>query len=262
MNLENIVGIIPAAGVASRISPIPCSKEIFPIDFDTQIKKNKKIPKVVSSYLVQNMKEAGADNLFFILRPNKWDILSYYMDGSSYDVNIAYLLVNKSYGVPFTVNQAFPFVNNEIVLFGFPDVIIKPTNAFSQIKDEFANTNSHVVLGLFPVENPVKWDMVKSKESGEILSIEIKPEKTNLKYAWSIACWDKVFTQFINKYCINIENSMHPDTYKELHMGNCLMTAIEHGLIVRGFKFESGESIDIGTPEDLIHIMKYNLSKV
>jgi glucose-1-phosphate thymidylyltransferase len=31
--LREIIGLIPAGGVAERLSPLPCSKEIYPIGF-------------------------------------------------------------------------------------------------------------------------------------------------------------------------------------------------------------------------------------
>ena len=34
-NSEDVVGLIPASGQATRIAPLPCSKELFPIGFRT-----------------------------------------------------------------------------------------------------------------------------------------------------------------------------------------------------------------------------------
>jgi len=31
--IEEVVGIIPASGRATRIAPLPCSKELYPVGF-------------------------------------------------------------------------------------------------------------------------------------------------------------------------------------------------------------------------------------
>ena len=84
------------------------------------------MPKVVSHYLLDKYKAAGIKKVYFILRKGKWDIPQYYGDGSVIDMDIAYLLMNHPYGHPFTLDQAFPFTRNNLVAFGFPDILDIP----------------------------------------------------------------------------------------------------------------------------------------
>ena len=56
--LENdFVAVIPAAGRGTRISPSPCSKEIYPVGWQTI--NGKKKPKVISQYLLESLRSAG-----------------------------------------------------------------------------------------------------------------------------------------------------------------------------------------------------------
>ncbi len=247
-----VIGIIPAAGSASRISPIPCSKEIFPIGFYE--KNNKLIPKVVSSYLLDSYKIGGAENVYVIIKNGKWDIPAYFKDGKEHHLNMAYLMADLPYGVPFTINQANGFIEEELVLFGFPDILIKPNNAFLTLRNEFNSFNNcDVLLGLFQVENCSKWDMVEFDENQNVVAIDIKPQESDLQYTWAIACWNGKFSKFINQYCqkelkLIVENNGRA---KDYHLGDCLIEAISQGLSIKVTTFDDGKCMDIGTPDDL-----------
>ncbi|MFN7134397.1 MAG: hypothetical protein ACK4N5_20120 [Myxococcales bacterium] len=58
-------GIIPAAGIGSRIQPLAFSKELLPVggrrDGDTER------PKAVSEYLIERMIAAGADKICIVI---------------------------------------------------------------------------------------------------------------------------------------------------------------------------------------------------
>src|SRR5688572_19363039 len=93
------IGLIPAAGLANRIAPLPCSKELYPVGFRIDETGNAKRPKVVSHYLLEKMRLAGVSRIYFILRTGKWDIPGYYGDGSMLNVPVAYLSLGSTWGV-------------------------------------------------------------------------------------------------------------------------------------------------------------------
>ena len=76
--LREIVGIIPAAGKATRVSPLPCSKEIFPIGFSNMEDAQVIRPKPVGQYLLEHFRRAGAKRAYIVLRKGKWDIPEYF----------------------------------------------------------------------------------------------------------------------------------------------------------------------------------------
>jgi glucose-1-phosphate thymidylyltransferase len=78
---SEIIGLIPAAGQATRIAPLPCSKELYPIGFRTVPGSDGLRPKAVSHYLLEKMQIAGVRKAYFILRQGKWDIPAYWGDG-------------------------------------------------------------------------------------------------------------------------------------------------------------------------------------
>lgn len=258
---QEIIGLIPAAGQAARLSPLPCSKEVLPIGFWKQ-KGGSLRPKAVCHYLVEKMKCAGIQKTYFVLRRGKWDIPSYLNNGSIIDMNIAYLIMEMSSGVPYTLDYAYPFLNDAIVAIGFPDIIFEPRDAFVRLLDKQEMTGADVVLGVFPTDEPHKWDMVERAENGQILKIDIKPLTSELRYSWVIAVWTPVFTQFMHEYLLSRseanQDNMLPDSAvnkRELVVGDILQAAIENDLTIESVLFPDNRCIDIGTPEDLERAM-------
>src|SRR3954452_12885219 len=117
-------GIIPAAGLGSRIQPLAFSKELLPVG--SRIDEGVERPCAVSEFLVERMVKGGADKLCFVISPGKSDILEYF--GASYrDVAIAYVVQERPGGLCDAVFRARPFVQpDEPVLVGLPDTIWFP----------------------------------------------------------------------------------------------------------------------------------------
>lgn len=205
-NYTEIVGLLPAAGQAARIAPLPCSKELYPIGF-RQVDSHSLRPKVVSHYLLEKMRLAGAKKAYIIIREGKWDIPTYLRDGTIVDMSLAYLMITLPFGAPYTLDQAYPFVQNALIVFGFPDIIFQPDDAFVQLISKQMDTGADLVLGLFPAIQPQKMDMVDLDDKGLIRRIVIKPDQTDLFYTWIIAVWTPVFTDFLHKYLANIQEN-------------------------------------------------------
>jgi glucose-1-phosphate thymidylyltransferase len=259
MSITEVIGLIPAAGQATRIAPLPCSKELFPIGFHSSGEAQDRRPKAVSQYLLEAMRSAGVCKVFLVLRAGKWDIPAYYGDGAQMGMNLAYLLMGHPFGTPYTLNQAYPFVQDKVVALGFPDIIIQPEDVFTPLFDRLTSSQAEVVLGLFPTDRPQKVDMVELDKQGQIHSIVIKPLETTLRYTWLTAVWTPIFTQFMHDFLIASQPEDNPqqllgDKHKnirELFVGDVIQAAIEQGLRVEGVPFPDGSYLDIGTPDDL-----------
>ena len=80
-------GIIPAAGLGSRIQPLAFSKELLPVGSRRDGDGGQERPRAVSEYLVERLVLAGATKLCFVIAPGKSDILNYY--GAAYGPAVA-----------------------------------------------------------------------------------------------------------------------------------------------------------------------------
>jgi glucose-1-phosphate thymidylyltransferase len=260
---KRIIGLVPAAGKAARLSPLPFSKELYPIGYMRSKENDELRPKPVCLYLLENMKIGGITDVYIILRKGKWDIPAYLGDGSLLGMNFAYLLMNLPLGVPYTLSQAFPFTRDAIVAFGFPDIIFQPENAFQELLDRHDISKADVVLGLFPVDKPNRFHMVELGHNGSIDKIVKNPTETHLKYTWIIAVWTQAFSHFIQ---INLENidrkkekielGERAFNKRELHLSDIIQKAIDTKLKVEGVIFSQGSCIDVGTSEGLICALK------
>jgi glucose-1-phosphate thymidylyltransferase len=262
---QDVVGLIPAAGFANRISPLPCSKEIYPIGFEYNEKYQIQRPKVVSANLLKQFKHSGTYKVFMIIRKGKWDIPEYYGTGSEFDINLSYIVTEPTQSMPHTINKAYAFIKNEQVLFGLPDIYLDSTNPFASLLQEQKKTDTDVTIGLYKARNPEKVDMVKINSNGLADKIVIKPHKTDLIYTWLCATWNPKFTQYIRNY-LKANNSSKSDSdllkrskNKELYLGDIIQAAILDGFKVSSVIFENDSYIDIGTFSDLRESIKLNL---
>lgn len=263
----DVVSVIPAAGLAARLSPLPFSKELYPIGFSTAENHRSIRPKMVCQYLLERLHAAGINKAYIVLRDGKWDIPAFLGDGHTLGMNLAYLIMRNPFGVPFSIDQAYPFVKDAVVALGFPDIIFQPEDAFKQLLLKLKQSGADIVLGLLPVTEPQNWDMVDLAEDGNIRQIQLKPPNTDLTHAWFIAVWTPGFTKFMHGHLMAYHCEMRGQTdapknlrpnIPELHMGDVIQTAIETGLSINSVIFPEGFCIDIGIPDNLIKAAKWS----
>lgn len=248
ISTREIIGVIPAAGQALRIGPLPCSKELFPIGFHSADQPTVARPKAVIEYLLEKLCLAGIPKAYIIVRPGKWDIPAYLGDGKALGLDLAYLMLGLPYGVPYTLDQAYPFVEHAIVALGFPDILFKPADAYAQLLRCLAADDSDVILGIFPADQPQKMDVIELAPGNCVRRVIVKPDQTDLRYTWGIAVWMPTFTRFMHEYLSRL--TVPPPS--ELHLGHVLQEAIAAGLRIGAVRVSDDPFLDIGTPDNLV----------
>ena len=256
---REVIGLLPAAGRATRISPLPFSKEVYPINFATAGQTKITRPKPVCQYLLERMRLAGVSRAYVVIRDGKWDIPAYLGDGTLVDMDIAYLMMGLPFGAPYTLDQAYPFVKDEIIAFGFPDIYFEPDDAYLRLLERQLDTGADIVLGLFPAHRPENADMVDLDAGGQVRDVLIKPKQSSLAYTWIIAVWTPVFTKFMHDQIAVImktkEGSGLSDNVphnQELFVGDIIRAAIRSRFHIEVAIFSEGFYLDIGVPEDLL----------
>jgi glucose-1-phosphate thymidylyltransferase len=258
---RQIIGLVPMAGRATRISPLPMSKELYPVSI--QPTDTGASPKVVSQFLLERMRWAGVQKTFIVIRDGKWDIPAYYKDGRALlDMSLSYVLTTVPHGTPFSLDAAYTFVKDAIVVTGFPDILFQPDDAFSRLIEKLDQTSADVVLGLFPYDQPTKDDMVDDDPSemggGRIRAIYIKQDVQHVNYCWNIAVWTPRMTEFLHHFTMDALKTGEA-MRRELSVGHVIQAALVAGLDMRGVRFLDGKFLDIGTPEGLGLAQKFLL---
>lgn len=242
---EDVVGLLPAGGQATRLAPLPVSKELLPIGFYSNPADRLPRPKTVCHYLLEKYRLAGVQKAFVILRPGKWDIPAYFGDGTLVDMHLGYLTVPISHGVPYTLNQSYPFIRGMRVVLGFPDILFEPADGFVQLLAHQTATAADVVLGAVPTEQPWKGGMIDFDGNGRVWQVIEKPQRSDLRWTWMIACWSPQFTEFLHQFVLS-----NPQPEREIPIGDVIHAAIAQGLRVEVKCFPQGHYLDVGTPQD------------
>lgn len=247
--MGRIVGVIPAAGLSQRLAPLPSSKELFPIGFHQIMADGRPAwrPKPVGLYLVERMALAGLDRLTLIINRDKLDILRYF-GSRSLGVPISYVIQDNLWGMPFALDLAAPWLHaDDTVLFGMPDTIFFPVDAYPRLLAEHQRTAADLTLGLFPTTKPQRFGMVSFDADHRFLYTVDKPSTTDLTYMWGIGCWNATFTNFMSTYLQGLSTPK-----QEVVLGQVFQAAQAAGLNVRVLPLADGEYVDMGAPDDLV----------
>lgn len=257
--MGEVIGLIPAAGRATRLQPIPCSKELLPVGFQENPRTGQRAPKVASHYLLEKFRAAGISKTYVVIREGKWDIPQYFLTGDLVDISLSYLVIADSIGPPDSVDRAFPFVRHSLIAFGFPDILFGPQDAYAQLISKQKDTGADVVLGLHLIRKSKCWDMVAREANGRVTRIDMKPESTTLSVGWHFAVWTPVFSEFLHQF-LRSEKTLREmarmrspanDPSGDLAFGVVLQAALAEGLHVQSVSFPGDGPLDLGSPETL-----------
>ena len=173
---SRIWGIIPAAGLGSRIQPLAFSKELLPVG--TRIDGQSERPRAVCEYLVDRMLYAGATRLCFVISPHKSDILSYF-GGELGGASICYALQSQPAGLCDAIFTPLPFLAPcDEVLIGLPDTIWFPEDGFLSLPEQ------RFSMLLFPVEQPEFFDAVVFGTDWLVEEVQVKRKDAQSKWIW------------------------------------------------------------------------------
>ena len=131
---RSVIGIVPAAGRATRLPNRDCSKELLPIDTHNDDGGSVR-PRLLSEDLVGAMVEAGAESICMVIAPDKNDIVRHYGSGHRHGVSISYLCQDHATGMSDAIDIAYPWLRDATVLMGMPDTIVRPQHSLASARN-------------------------------------------------------------------------------------------------------------------------------
>jgi dTDP-glucose pyrophosphorylase len=165
-----IVGVIPAAGYATRLQPLSGSKEMLPVQ-----------GRPVMDYVIGRMRRVGCTELRIVTRPEKEDVIAH-AEGLGASIVLGY---------PATTSESFAqgiagLAPEEIVLLGWPDTIWEPEDGYCPLV-RAVERGQEIALGLFQTPDLERSDVVSFDDAGRVTGIHIKPAKPPSSWIWGCA---------------------------------------------------------------------------
>lgn len=244
MKIPPLIGLIPAAGLGSRLAPLPIPKELYPIGFQAYRVdgRTEQRPKVIGQYVLEAMRHAGCREVGFILGKRKDLVMEYFGSGRQFGVRTFYLFNDAiETGLPAGLDLATPLVGGATVLFGMPDTIFEPQDAFTRLLARHSTWKADLTLGVFPVRNPEKLcPVVFSRETGVVRRVVDKPKRAPAKNSWGILVWGPRFTKLLHRF-------VTAQSPRRTHvLADVINLAIRRKLRVFAYEFNGGHYVDIG----------------
>lgn len=233
-------GIIPAAGVGSRIQPLAFSKELLPVG--SRFDGNTERPRAVSEYLVERMLLAGATKICFVISPGKSDILDYY-GASIGESAINYVVQPKPSGLCDSIFRPLALMSgDEPVVIGLPDTIWFPDDGLCSLDDKVFS------FLLFPVERPEYFDAVLTDDAGRVREIQVKKLGAESNWIWgALKLPANVYRELYELWC----ERGQADEF----LGTLVNAYIERGGVAYGVR-AGAAYVDVGTLHGYREAMK------
>ena len=247
---RSTVALIPAAGAGSRLGKLPFSKELLPLRKTGESPLQSSIPVAIEN-AVGVLIDGDITCQHIIIASGKTDIPEYLGDGRRFGATISYHLADRSPGVPYSLDVAYPFVESCDVVLIFPDIVFRPPSAVRDLKQHRSSAETGVTLALVPTTRGDKVDVVSIDAAGLVKSIRAKPGAHVRGWTWIAAGWSPPFSEFMHRFLAATTPVPEDNSLPELYVADVLNAAIDSGISVDAICFENGDAIDLGTPEDL-----------
>jgi glucose-1-phosphate thymidylyltransferase len=234
----NYVGIIPAAGLASRLGPLGYPKELLPITYVPGEGGHLRPLPVIEASLRQ-LRTADIGRCMVITSERKPELAQYLGGGGAIGLDIAYLQQSKAQGLAAAVALTLPWTHGSASCLLLPDTILRPLDALKTMRAAFESRGADLVLGVFPTPKPKELGPVRFDATMRVTEVQDKPATTDLSNTWGLAIWGARFSQMIAAAPPNA------------NLGLLFHQAAQDGLNVIACWFEGGEFHDVGTPQGL-----------
>ena len=238
------IGIIPAAGLATRLAPLVYPKELLPIVYLDE--DGRLVPKMVIELSLDQLRTAGVERCSVIVSSDKLELVRILGDGARYGLSLNYLVQAKPAGLSHALAIAGSWSRDRDICLALPDTVIYPRDAFAQIRQERARTGADVVLAVFPTNRPETLGPVVAAADGRVLEVQDKPRSPQLRNTWGGAIWSKAFTELLLAEVAKDEAVV---------LGKIFQRAVERGFDVRAVEFSTGRFLDVGTAEGLHELL-------
>lgn len=243
MTIRHLVGVVPAAGLGSRLPGLRYPKELLPVVYDWNPGDRAAFPRPAIQLSLDRLREGGVARSCIVISPDKAEIARILGDGTRAGMRLAYVIQEKPDGLADSVAVALPWAVGSHVCLALPDTVLAPANVFACLVSTSAATDADLVLGIFPTSHPEQLGPVRVDDAGAVTEVLDKPPSTDLDNTWGAAVWSPAFSALLERA---VHGSASPPA-----LGQVFDRAVRSGMHVRAVVFRDGSFADLGTPEGL-----------
>lgn len=244
MSIEEVVGLIPAAGKGVRLG-LPYPKELYPVIRDNHYKP-------ISQFVLNNLTDAGLKHVVFVINDTKHQLIGYFGNGQRFGCQLSYVVqettngagISTSPGLAHALDSAYHLTRAKTVFFGMADTIMQPENVFAYAYQQSTPADD-VILVLFPTERPEKFGMVRLDQAQRVVEIIDKPAQTDLTEMWGCIIWRPRFGEYLHD-CVCRQGISD--------FAQIMNDAIAGGFQFRGVSIKDGVYIDLGTYDEIMEL--------
>ena len=227
-------GIILSGGTGSRLRPITHTgpKQLIPV-----------ANKPVIDYAIEDLEEAGITEIGIILgNKGREEIQEHIGDGSTYGVDITYIVQGNPLGLAHAVGCTADFVGDSPFVVYLGDNILK--DGILDLVESFQNGEYAAGISLQRVENPQQFGVADLDVDDNVVELIEKPDEPPSNLAL-IGIY--VFTPEI----FDIIADLEPSWRGELEITDAIQGLLDAGRNVDSHVVE-GWWKDTGKPEDIL----------
>jgi glucose-1-phosphate thymidylyltransferase len=239
--MSDYVGVIPAAGLASRLGPLGYPKELLPITYvPGEGGHLRPLPVIEASF--RQLREAGVERTLVITSDRKPELMQYLAHGGGIGLDLAFLQQARADGLAAAVALALPWTRGANACLLLPDTIVRPEQALRDARALFESAKADLVLGVLPTAKPKELGPVRFDQDMRVTEVQDKPPQTDLNNSWAMAIWGPRFAELL-------ESAVKQNPGQTL--GAVYQQAVDAGLKVLAVWFPGGAFYDVGTPKGL-----------
>ena len=244
MNKNNFKGIVLAGGTGSRLHPatLGISKQLIPI-YD----------KPMIYYPISTLMLAGINDILIITTPHEQSLFKCLLsDGSQFGCQFSYAVQESPNGL------AEAYLIAEEFLAGSASCLVLGDNIFfgqgfsgllKNAQDMIANQGGAAVFG-YRVDDPEAFGVVEFDESGNVLSIEEKPQAPKSQFAVTgLYFYDGCASTLAKQIKPSARGELEITAWNQLYLDQ---NNLNVQLMGRGFAW-----LDTGTHESLMEASRF-----
>ncbi|MHA1268792.1 MAG: glucose-1-phosphate thymidylyltransferase [Candidatus Helarchaeota archaeon] len=225
-------GLVLSGGTGTRLRPLTHTnaKQLIPI-----------ANKPILFYVLEDIKNAGIDDVGIIVGHTKEEVMNAVGDGSKFGIKVTYIYQDAPLGLAHAVKISEDFLDNSPFVMYLGDNILK--NGIQQHVKDFKEGNCDALISLCKVKHPERFG-VAEMDGTRIIRLVEKPKNPKSDLAL-------VGIYFFTNTIFEAVKRIKPSNRNELEITDAIQELINMNYKVEA-RLVEGWWKDTGKPEDVL----------